>query len=239
LTTGDSSSSSLSASSSSSAPSFNVDFSSPTPFGSFFGSTGGAVATPSLTSSGFSLFSSAASSSSSASSDFAFSLSSSSSSLLFSSGAESSSTTIAERVEVVTGEEDEERVHSVRAKLLKLETVKEQEGQEKEQKESQSWKEKGSGQLHLNVARDRSYARLVMRAEGALRLVLNAALLPPTVATRVQERGVQVSAMEEGKVVWYLLRVSRRDEAEDLFHAINKYKNITTGGAAAAKEEAK
>ena len=81
-------------------------------------------------------------------------------------------------VEVVTGEENEERVHSVRptygdalmggrwsspthdttrpmvqvrAKLLKLEP------------ESQAWKERGSGQLHLNVAKDRSYARLGTR----------------------------------------------------------------------------
>lgn len=36
----------------------------------------------------------------------------------------------------------------VRAKLLKLEP------------ESQAWKERGSGQLHLNVAKDHSYARL-------------------------------------------------------------------------------
>jgi Ran-binding protein 3 len=193
---------------------FSIDFSSPTPFGSLFGGESGkeSGATPSLTSSGFTLFSSSAPSTSS---DFAFNLSSSSSSLLFSTGAESSSTSVAEKVEVVTGEENEDRVHSVRAKLLKLEP------------ESQAWKERGSGQLHLNVAKDRSYARLVMRAEGALRLILNAALFPHTVAKRVQEKGVQVSAVEEGKPVLYLLRVARRDEAEELFAAINSHKDLT------------
>ncbi|ELR23440.1 RanBP1 domain containing protein [Acanthamoeba castellanii str. Neff] len=200
---------------------FSIDFSSPTPFGSLFGGEGSkdgsAAATPSLTSTGFTLFSSSAPSTSS---DFAFSLSSSSSSLLFSSGAESSSTSVAEKVEVVTGEENEERVHSVRAKLLKLEP------------ESQAWKERGSGQLHLNVAKDHSYARLVMRAEGALRLILNTALFPHTITKRVQEKGVQVSAVEEGKPVLYLLRASRRDEAEELFAAINRHKEL--GGSSSS-----
>jgi hypothetical protein len=34
-----------------------------------------------------------------------------------------------------------------------------------------------------------------MRAEGALRLILNAALFPHTVAKRVQEKGVQVRVL--------------------------------------------
>lgn len=70
-----------------SEPSFKIDFSSPTPFGSLFGSTGaveGETSAPSLTSTGFNLFSSSsASSSSSSSSEFAFSIGGSSS-LLFS-----------------------------------------------------------------------------------------------------------------------------------------------------------
>jgi Ran-binding protein 3 len=112
----------------------------------------------------------------------------------------------------MTGEENEERVHAVRAKLFKL--------------EENSWKEKGCGQLHLNLAKDSSYARLVMRAEGALRLILNIALFPQTLVKRAQERSVQVSAIEDSKPVLYLLRLSRGIEAEELFNAINKHKAI-------------
>jgi hypothetical protein len=42
---------------------------------------------------------------------------------------------------------------------------------------------------------------------------------------------LQVSAVEEGKPVLYLLRASRRDEAEELFAAINRHKELGGGSS--------
>lgn len=65
--------------------------------------------------------------------------------------------------ELVTGEEDEMTLHSIRAKLYVL--------------RDGSWKERGTGQVRINRARrEHGTVRIVMRADGVLRVILNTPL---------------------------------------------------------------
>lgn len=95
-----------------------------------------------------------------------------------------------------TGEEDEESIHSIRAKLYLM-------------AEDQSWKERGTGTLRVNVPKsssDKQSARLVMRADGVLRVILNVSLFKG-MKCELQEKFVRIVAFEEAKPVHYAIKV--------------------------------
>ncbi|KAJ3903616.1 hypothetical protein F5879DRAFT_1010332 [Lentinula edodes] len=76
--------------------------------------------------------------------------------------------------EVSTGEELEETIHQVRGKLFAL--------------ADGAWKERGTGQLKINVrAEDRGGARLVMRKEAVYTLLLNVTLFAGMKYTLAQD----------------------------------------------------
>jgi len=117
------------------------------------------------------------------------------------------------KVDVKTGEEEEERIFSVRAKLLELDATL----------AMPTWKERGVGQVHINQSK--ASCRIVMRAEGILKLILNALIFPSMSCERVQDKGVRISPIgENGKPTLYLLRVSRKEEAIQLLGAIERCK---------------
>jgi Ran-binding protein 3 len=112
---------------------------------------------------------------------------------------------------VVTGEEDEELLYSVRGKLYVME-----DGQ---------WRERGTGQLRVNskfggnaprlgassapvevCETSLSMARPVMRAEATHRLLLNAALFAGF-TIKSSDRMVSFATFNEGKLASYALRV--------------------------------
>ena len=64
--------------------------------------------------------------------------------------------------EVETGEEGEENVFSCNATLFLF--------------ESKQWKERGKGLLKINLGKDKKQARVIMRQQGNLKLLLNANL---------------------------------------------------------------
>jgi hypothetical protein len=117
-------------------------------------------------------------------------------------------------VEQFTGEEDEKRLLTLRAKLFKL--------------EGETWKERGIGPLHVNSSASR--ARLVMRNEGVLKLILNTPILPTMAVQRVQEKGVRIAALDDGTPASFLLRLSRRDEADRLFRLLESLSNSANKG---------
>lgn len=115
---------------------------------------------------------------------------------------------------VATGEEDERTVHSLRAKLYTM---------TKEGSKDGSWKERGTGTLRVLVPKDHrssssshhhlgrssrpggapssppKAARLVMRAEGVLRLILNVRLFPGMGVELAQDKFVRFVALEGGE----------------------------------------
>ncbi|EIW75098.1 hypothetical protein CONPUDRAFT_85429 [Coniophora puteana RWD-64-598 SS2] len=115
--------------------------------------------------------------------------------------------------EVLTGEEDEETIHQVRGKLYALAA------------ENNSWKERGTGLLKLNVRRvDGSAARLVMRKEAVYAVLLNVTLFPGMKCFVAQDpRYIRFSAIEDGVTTHYNLRVSNAKIAEELLEEINSY----------------
>lgn len=65
-----------------------------------------------------------------------------------------------------------------------------------------SWKERGKGELKVNVASETKKARLLMRSKGNYRLILNARLYPDMKLTNMDKKGVTFACLNsasEGK----------------------------------------
>jgi len=129
---------------------------------------------------------------------------------------------------VSTGEEDEQHVFQSRAKLFIFD------------KSTNGWRERGVGGLKLNRATDGSEARLLMRVEGSLRLILNVRLWPSMHIERTGDKDIRFIAQsleKEGELCTYGVRVGRKDTADDLVAAIEKHKQ--TDSSSSSKPEKK
>ncbi|GAA6047158.1 hypothetical protein JCM3770_006928 [Rhodotorula araucariae] len=111
--------------------------------------------------------------------------------------------------ETVTGEEEEQIVHSVRCKLYAM-----HEGQ---------WAERGTGVLKLNEtkkAEDKKGARLLMRADATHRLLLNTPLFAAFSIEVHSEKYVRFSAIEGSTPTSYMLRTGNPTAASTLVKAV-------------------
>ena len=93
-------------------------------------------------------------------------------------------------VTVETGEENEQPVFTADAVLFEF--------------IDGGWKERGKGEVKVNVSNAAKKSRLIMRARGNLRLILNANLYPDMALTAMEKRGVTFACVnsavsEEGK----------------------------------------
>ncbi|KAK7685686.1 hypothetical protein QCA50_011030 [Cerrena zonata] len=114
--------------------------------------------------------------------------------------------------EVVTGEEDEDTVYQVRGKLFTMSS-------------QNTWKEKGTGQLKLNVRReDGEGARLLMRKEAVYTVLLNAPLFKGMSVLLAQDpRYLRFGVLENGVTRHYNFRVPSAKIAEELLEEINSH----------------
>ncbi|CAO1618307.1 unnamed protein product [Sympodiomycopsis kandeliae] len=130
--------------------------------------------------------------------------------------------------ELATGEENERTIHSVRAKLY---AIMKGEGENATSAADGAWKERGTGTVRLNIPKSssssygssssKSGARLVMRAEGVLRLILNVALFSGMKVELAQDKFVRFVAIEnEDQLVHFALKVSNPVAANALYQAI-------------------
>ncbi|KAN0132812.1 hypothetical protein V8E53_009483 [Lactarius tabidus] len=112
--------------------------------------------------------------------------------------------------EVLTGEEEDETIHSVRGKLFVL-------------SEQNQWKERGTGLLRLNRRRvDHSGARLVMRKEAVYAVLLNVTLFRGMSCSIAQDpRYLRFSVLTPSGTTHYNLRVGSAQAAGDLLRMIN------------------
>ncbi|WFD35875.1 hypothetical protein MCUN1_002743 [Malassezia cuniculi] len=111
-------------------------------------------------------------------------------------------------VDQMTGEEGEKTAASTRAKLYHM--VDDQ------------WKERGRGVVKINV-NSAGAARLVMRAEGVLRVVLNVMLFPGMKVNHEQDVFIRFVAMEEKGLVHLALKLSNKDEAHSFYNSIKEH----------------
>lgn len=110
--------------------------------------------------------------------------------------------------ELVTGEEDEDIVFSIRAKLYILSDQKQ-------------WKERGTGPLKVNVRKDGNGSRLVMRKEGVHSLVLNVPLFREMKLEIAQDpRYVRFAVPTKTSIEHYNVRLSNAKGVEDLVEAV-------------------
>ncbi|KAL7419089.1 hypothetical protein Q5752_005925 [Cryptotrichosporon argae] len=124
-----------------------------------------------------------------------------------------------DKQDVPTGEEEEETIHQTRAKLFVMQ-------------EDGGWKERGIGVLKLNVRQgDRKGARLVMRADGVLRVILNASLYAGMTCL---EDGKHVrTTVFEGKARRLVtFRVGNPKAASELATAIHEHVPLETRAGA-------
>ncbi|KAI0287349.1 hypothetical protein BC826DRAFT_1045299 [Russula brevipes] len=112
--------------------------------------------------------------------------------------------------EVLTGEEEDETIHSVRGKLFIL-------------SEQNQWKERGTGLLRLNRRKvDRTGARLVMRKDAVYAVMLNVTLFRGMSCAIAQDpRYLRFSVLTPSGTIHYNLRVGNAQAATDLLKAIN------------------
>ncbi|KAL5156574.1 Nuclear pore complex protein NUP50A [Glycine soja] len=124
---------------------------------------------------------------------FGLGLSNNGSSLLGASGASAVSKNegsglAMQEVVVETGEENEEVVFNADSVLFEF--------------ADGSWKERGKGELKVNVSSETKKARLLMRSKGNFRLILNARLYPDMKLTNMDKKGVTfacINSASEGK----------------------------------------
>lgn len=118
---------------------------------------------------------------------------------------------------IETGEEGEQSVFSCRAKLYTLDLTNPSEG----------WRERGVGTLHVNTTQE-SKSRLVMRADGVLKVILNLPLLSGFEvhsgmnSSLSGEKFVRINCIQENKPLQYALRTSNADISKQLFDEIEK-----------------
>ncbi|CBQ68568.1 related to YRB2-Ran-GTPase-binding protein involved in nuclear protein export [Sporisorium reilianum SRZ2] len=118
----------------------------------------------------------------------------------------------ATETETKTGEEDEKSIHSIRAKLYTMAP-------------DQSWKERGTGTLRVNVPKlssDKRPARLVMRADGILRVILNVPLFKG-MKCELHEKFVRIVALEDTKPVHYAIKLSNPNNAAALMDVLDEF----------------
>ncbi|KAL7412327.1 hypothetical protein BDY24DRAFT_392556 [Mrakia frigida] len=111
--------------------------------------------------------------------------------------------------DMVTGEEGEETRHQVRAKLHVMED------------KNGAWKERGTGLCKLNINTATKVPRLIMRADGVFRLILNVALFQGMSCER-QDKFVRLIAFENGATLQVALRLGTVKGAEDLFEQLQR-----------------
>ncbi|KAF8003916.1 hypothetical protein HF325_001364 [Metschnikowia pulcherrima] len=123
---------------------------------------------------------------------------------------------------VETGEENESSLFSTTAKLFELDLDNVAEG----------WKERGRGPLHLNQSQENpAEARLVMRSNGLLRVILNYKVTPTTDLIKGLEASLspgkflRMASLSGGKPVQYLLKFLNQDIRDGLFDRVAELKS--------------
>ncbi|KAL1193164.1 Nuclear pore complex protein NUP50A [Cardamine amara subsp. amara] len=92
------------------------------------------------------------------------------------------------------------------------------------------WKERGKGELKVNVSSNGGKARLVMRAKGNYRLILNASLYPEMKLANMDKKGITfacVNSVSEGKegLSTFALKFKDPTIVEEFRVAIDKHKD--------------
>lgn len=137
-----------------------------------------------------------------------------------------------EKAVVSTGEENESCIHTVRAKLFALNPRHLDDG----------WKERGVGTLRilksLNADQNAS-ARLVMRADAVLRVILNMPLRNfyklEDGGESMGEKTIRIFGVEDGTGTWLAIRVNSKQAAKALSNMVQTGMDLDTNTASSQR----
>ncbi|KAG0267982.1 hypothetical protein BGZ95_002685, partial [Linnemannia exigua] len=117
----------------------------------------------------------------------------------------------ADQIDVQTGEENEMTIYQTKGKLYA------------DAEKTKTWKERGKGTFKVNVGRrDTKVARLVMRTDGVLRLILNISIFPEMNMSISGDKYIYFMGIEEGKPISFLLKVKDAATADEVVQHINR-----------------
>ncbi|CUS23280.1 LAQU0S09e01244g1_1 [Lachancea quebecensis] len=134
-----------------------------------------------------------------------------------SSGTDAEGVVKLQKQDVKSGEESEESIFQVNAKLYQLTNLKE------------GWKERGVGALHVNKDPHNGKARIVMRSRGILKVILNVLLVKGVVvhkgfpASLQGEKFIRIVTVDHDKTpLQYAVRMGKAEAADELYETIQK-----------------
>lgn len=89
-----------------------------------------------------------------------------------------------------------------------------------------AWRERGTGTIRVNVPQDVKAAtggRLVMRADGVLRVILNVKLFSGMHCELEQDKFIKIVALEDGELVTFAIRFPNPVVANDFKEAVEAH----------------
>lgn len=113
-----------------------------------------------------------------------------------------------EEVETVTGEEDENNILEINCKLFKF--------------VDQNWEERGRGTLRLNDSKNYKYSRVVFRASGNLRVLLNTKVWCDMVCERASQKSLRLTALDANGHAKIYLAMGRNDDITLLYKSLSR-----------------
>ncbi|KAK6197397.1 uncharacterized protein RJT21DRAFT_89638 [Scheffersomyces amazonensis] len=121
-----------------------------------------------------------------------------------------------EKVESSTGEESEDTLYSQRAKLMIFNS---------ENKEN-PYTNKGVGEFKILKNKDSGKSRILMRADGGLRVLFNAAISSKIVYSSLGDGSmIKIPNINgEGKLETYVVKVKKADDGKELLKCLNEAK---------------
>ncbi|KAH3696303.1 hypothetical protein DPMN_083768, partial [Dreissena polymorpha] len=118
-----------------------------------------------------------------------------------------------QKVEVVTGEENESNVIQTNGKLFIFDA------------DNQNWIERGAGLIRLNDMRCESsksfQSRLLMRTQGSLRLILNTKIWPGMTVDRASQKSVRITGTDGDGVRRVFLIMTNPKDSDNLLRALD------------------
>ena len=112
-----------------------------------------------------------------------------------------------EEVEITTGEEDERNILEINCKLFTF--------------IENNYEERGRGILRLNDSKADSQSRVVFRASGSLRVLLNTKVWRDQICEQPSQKSLRLTAFDTSGVIKIYLAMGRIEDMSQLFRALS------------------
>lgn len=112
-----------------------------------------------------------------------------------------------EEVECTTGEEDEQNILEINCKLFTF--------------IENNYEERGRGMLRLNDSKSSSHSRVVFRASGSLRVLLNTKVWRDQICEQPSQKSLRLTAFDTNGVIKIYLVMGRNEDISQLYRTLS------------------